>query len=344
MSESEIKLTPLIDTVQFINMSDEEYFSAKYADYISNSRLSLINPSQDGSTKRYMEGFSGQSYNPSFEFGSAVHEMVLQPEEFYLEEGISKPTAKLGATVDSILSFRKKGYSITKSIVLASNEIGYYKGKLTDNIIKKLIKEGLAYYLFLIHYTPQEDKLPIFLNVKDQVRLKDCITSIKDNKVIQKLLNPDFIFTEPINVNEGAIFMDVKAEYKGKEYILKLKAKLDNFIIDFESKTLYLNDLKTTGHYLSKFTDSFTNFHYYRQMAMYFWMLRMYVMKEYPDFTPTHFYANMLVVSTIPSHESGVFRVNVEDQKKGMEEFGYLLRCIVKTLGDERDLDLPFSL
>ena len=38
--------------------------------------------------------------------------------------------------------------------------------------------------------------------------------------------------------------MDVKAEYKGKEYILKLKAKLDNFIIDFESKTLYLNDLK----------------------------------------------------------------------------------------------------
>ena len=39
-----VKLTPLLDTIQLIEMSDEEYFSDKWADYISNSKLALINP------------------------------------------------------------------------------------------------------------------------------------------------------------------------------------------------------------------------------------------------------------------------------------------------------------
>ena len=189
-------------------------------------------------------------------------------------------TAKLGATVDAVFDFRKKGYSIMKSIRLASDKVDYYKGKLTINVLKKLIKEGINYYLYLLHYTPIEGKDPIFLNIKDQIRLKECVKSISENRIIKKLLNPDYIFTKPINVNEGTLLLNVKAEYKGKEYILKLKSKLDNFIIDFENNTLYLNDLKTTGHYVSQFSDSFTKFHYSRQMAMYFWMLRLYIKKQ----------------------------------------------------------------
>ena len=51
-----IKLTPLMETIHFVEMSDEEYFSEKYADYISNSKLALINPEQDGSPEIYLEG------------------------------------------------------------------------------------------------------------------------------------------------------------------------------------------------------------------------------------------------------------------------------------------------
>lgn len=344
MLKSDIKLTVLEDSIEFLNIDDSEYFSPKYADYISNSKLSLINPSQGGSIEKYETGFAGGSYSSALEFGSAVHELILQPESFYLEEGISKPTAKLGATVDAIFSFRKKGYSIIKSIRMASDKVDYYKGKLTINVIKKLIKEGISYYLYLLHYTPIENKDPIFLNIKDQIRLKECVKSINENRVIKKLLNPEYIFTKPINVNEGTLLVNVKAEYKGKEYILKLKSKLDNFIIDFENNTLYLNDLKTTGHYVSQFNDSFAKFHYARQMAMYFWMLTLYVKNKYPDFKPQHFYANMLVVSTIPDHQSKIYHVTTEDQKEGMNEFSYLLRCVVKLLADERDLDTEFTI
>lgn len=44
---SNVKLTPLLHTVQRLKISDEEYFSSKYRKYISNSRLKYINPDQD---------------------------------------------------------------------------------------------------------------------------------------------------------------------------------------------------------------------------------------------------------------------------------------------------------
>ena len=51
-----VKLIPLLDTIQLIEMSDEEYFSDKWAGYISNSKLALINPDQDGSLKFIKKG------------------------------------------------------------------------------------------------------------------------------------------------------------------------------------------------------------------------------------------------------------------------------------------------
>jgi len=44
---SDFTITALKDTVRKLNLSDEEYFSSEYKKYISNSKLSLINPEQD---------------------------------------------------------------------------------------------------------------------------------------------------------------------------------------------------------------------------------------------------------------------------------------------------------
>ena len=57
------------ESIQLIKMTDEEYFSEKYKDYISNSKLSLIDPTAGGSPEKYLEGFKG-SYNESFELGT----------------------------------------------------------------------------------------------------------------------------------------------------------------------------------------------------------------------------------------------------------------------------------
>ena len=56
MQNQSIKITPLLDTLHLEKIDDSEYFSEKYSNYISNSRLSLINPEQDNDPKAFFEG------------------------------------------------------------------------------------------------------------------------------------------------------------------------------------------------------------------------------------------------------------------------------------------------
>ena len=80
---NEIKISPIIDSVYREKISDKEYFSEKYKDYISNSRLGLINPEQGGNPDKCWLGFN-EDKTASLNLGSFIHCLVLQPDEFYL--------------------------------------------------------------------------------------------------------------------------------------------------------------------------------------------------------------------------------------------------------------------
>lgn len=69
MKLNEIKLTPLLDTLRLQKISDEIYFSEKYSGYVSNSRLGLLNPKQDGSPEKFFAGFKPVGYAPALEMG-----------------------------------------------------------------------------------------------------------------------------------------------------------------------------------------------------------------------------------------------------------------------------------
>ena len=332
--KEKIQIIPLLDTIRLLDISDEEYFSATYAHCISNSRLSLINPDQGGSPEKYINGFqSSSNSSDSLYFGSAVHELILQPESFEVIKNIKRPTAKLGFVIDEIIKNRQKGLSIYQSIINASNKIDYYKNKLDDKKIHNIIQNCLKYYLDVTHYV-KTDKDPIFLSERDNIRIEQCLSSLKNNRNIVNLLQPFYISIPPVICNEGTLLMDVKAIINNKEYIYTLKAKLDNFIIDFEAKTIYLNDLKTTGHILKEFPISFNSYHYYRQMSMYYWMLLIYIKKTYPDINEWKGRANMIVVSTIPEYNSGIYKVNNDQIKMGFDEFSYLLRLVVELIDE----------
>lgn len=59
-----------MDTLRLQKISDEAYFSERYANYISNSRLSLINPDQNNDPKAFFEGLSKHSkYSDALIFG-----------------------------------------------------------------------------------------------------------------------------------------------------------------------------------------------------------------------------------------------------------------------------------
>lgn len=328
-----VKLIPLFDTIQLIEMSDEEYFSEKWAGYISNSTLALINPDQDGSPQIYKEGLSKHpKYSDSLVFGSAVHELVLQPKEFAVVNNVDRPTAKMGAMADELYKtfLSNKGVVSDKDIIAASDKIDYYKGKMDSIKIENVKDKCINYWWDRRDWETEHNNLgtePIYLDPKSREKLQLCLASVEANKEVQDLLHPKGVFEEPISMNEAALFMDVKAEHEGKETILKLKGKLDNFTIDTETNEVVLNDLKTTGHWLIDFGDSFKKYHYNRQMAMYAWMLRSYVEKQY-NIKPSSLMANMLLVCTVPDYRAGVFRVTNSEIRKGFLEFKDLLQRV----------------
>ena len=328
-----VKLIPLLDTIQLIEMSDEEYFSDKWAGYISNSKLALINPDQDGSPQIYKEGLSKHpKYSDSLVFGSAVHELVLQPGEFKVADNVDRPTAKMGAMADELYRtfLSNKGVVSDDDIIAASNKIDYYKGKMDSIKIENVKDKCINYWWDRRDWESEHNNSeiePIYLDPKSREKLQLCLASVEANIEVQDLLHPKGVFEEPISMNEAALFMDVKAEHEGKETILKLKGKLDNFTIDIETNEVVLNDLKTTGHWLIDFGDSFKKYHYNRQMAMYAWMLRSYVEKQY-NIKPSSLMANMLLVCTVPDYRAGVFRVTNGEIRKGFLEFKDLLQRV----------------
>jgi len=345
MDLSKYKIQFLIETVRKEDISDEVYFSDKYKKYSSNSKLSYINPMQEGSPQKYKEGLKS-GFNSSFDLGSAVHALFLQSENFSLSNYEGKPTAKLGVFVDEMYKARKKGNTIKKSLEIASEKADYYKGKLSEKIIKTAIQKGLPYYIAMMNdlYFDEFGRSVIVLNKKQLEECKACIGNLKsNNKIYQNLFMQNFWDTCIIS-NEEALFIDVLIKLPdGQDIIIPMKLKLDNYRIDPSEKVIYLNDLKTSGKNVNYFMGgniplfdeagvkneeqwidgSFQKYHYYRQIAFYLVVLQIYLQTQ--GYTGYTYKANMAVVQTLPEYNSKLYEVPEKYIKLGMQEFKELI-------------------
>lgn len=333
MQLSEIKLTPLLDTLQLVKISDAEYFSPKYGEYVSNSRLGLLNPRQGGSPESFFTGFKDEGFISSLVIGSAVHELVLQNESFELAPALGKPTAKMGAMADELYPVWLKHPIRTSDITEASNKINYYKGKLTPDRIKQVNEQCIPYWKARKKLVSNSNKELIYLDDKSRDTVYNCTEALINNPQVQELLHPSGLIDAPISLNENALLLDVQAECpNGKTFIMHLKAKLDNFTIDLESDTVVVNDVKTIGKVVSEIDSNISKYHYSRELAMYLFLLRLYVIKEYGIENPT-MKANYLVVSTIPQYYTKVRAMTKKECYEGLHEFRTLLRYAAYQIG-----------
>lgn len=326
VSLNEIRIYPILESIRREKISDEVYFSDKYRDFISNSRLKLINPEQGGNPQIYKAGFDGYKTSSLF-LGSSIHCLVLQKDEFTLGPDLKKPTAKLGLVIDAIRFNRQKGLSIHNSIKQACETIGYYANSLNSWRITQIIKEGLFYYL----NSKSIDDNIIIASSKDRDIITKCVNNLNASREVQRVLNPTDIFGDPIpSFNEEAFFLDFKCVYQDKEHIIKFKMKADNWSIDMENKIITLNDLKTTSKFCCKFMEhSWIDFQYDRQFAGYIYVLLRYCEKEYGynsnDWTIK---ANVIVSETTADNRCQVFPVTLDMLQNGRKEFCKLLKMV----------------
>lgn len=329
MELKDIKLRPLLDTLKLTKISDEIYFSEAYKNYVSNSRLGLINPRQDGTPDKFFTGFTS-FYSPSLILGSAIHELTLQPESFELAEDLGKPTAKLGLLADELYPSYIHHPITKEDIINASNKVDYYKNKITQELVSKILEACTPYWKARQEreLDLSQDKEIIYLDTKSLEITKSCVNALKSNSQVQKLLHPEGIIQNPISENEQAILLDVEATCpNGKQFILHLKSKLDNYTIDLETNTIVVNDVKTIGKIVSEIDSNIKRFHYSREFAMYIYLLKMCAEKFY-DMKNPRIQANYLVVSTVPNFYTKVRPVTYTEICEGFHEFKTLLKYV----------------
>lgn len=334
MELKDIKLTPLLDTLRLEKISDKVYFSEKYSNYVSNSRLGLLNPRQDGNPDKF---FSGLKFTTSqaLALGSAVHELVLQPDSFELSEDVGKPTAKLGVMADELYPIFVERDVTKDDVVKASDKVDYYKGKITKDRVNDVISECSNYWTKRKERELDitQDREIIYLDNKSLEIVKSCVSALNSNKQVQNLLHPKGLLQDPISENEQAILLDVKAECpNGSEFILHLKSKLDNYTIDLETNTIVVNDIKTIGKIVSEIDNNIKKFHYSREFAMYIYLLKLCAEKFYGLVNPK-ISANYLVVSTIPNFFTKVRPVTYGEIREGFHEFRTLLKYAAYNIG-----------
>lgn len=345
MEKATIEIIP--ESIQLVRLTDEQYFSKIYGEYISNSKLGLIDPDEGGSLEKYLTGFQN-SYSESFELGSAVHAVVLQADDYKIAP-IRKPTGKLGLFADKVFNLEKtvKDISRKSAIELASKEADYYSGKLTPKRLETALEACEPYWKDRreYEYLLEEDLIDqqIYLSLPIFEKHVNCMQSIRNNVQIHSTLYPSGLIENPEVYNEYALFAEVIVTLEdGTTKRLKLKSKLDNFTVDHETQTLTLNDLKTTGKPAKFFMGnwvreeggkkvwydgSFQKYHYYRQMGMYLWILACYYKHKGINYTPK---VNIIVVETTPEFKTRICKINGTDIKRGLDEFKNLLILVAK--------------
>ena len=319
-------------------ISDEEYFT-QYPDYISNSQLKLINPAEGGSIDKFFNKEPSE-FDGSLEFGSAIHELVLQPDNFELIDYQFKPPAKLGKFIESVVEFRKQKYSIEDSIKLASKKSNYYVDKLSPKLLRTAMTKGLKYYYDLYFERIESEKSPIILSPKSYSDVYQCM-QIYNKSNLKRFIERQNITETKKNFNEEAIFVDIKVTFNdGESEIIKFKGKLDNYSVDDDEDIIILNDLKTTSKKVDSFmgykyydfenskyggyVGSFQKYHYYRQMAVYMLLLQqLYKDKSYK------YFANILTIESFgPDFNNKIYPISNAYIQKGLTEFKNLI-CMV---------------
>lgn len=327
-----IEIIPLLDTLRLQKIDDSVYFSNRYNGYISNSRLSLINPEQNGSPEKFFEGFK-PTYSEAFSLGSNIHALTLQDDLFLLVDSVDKPTAKMGALADRLYPIFLLGEITDNDIIQEAIKVDYYKGNLNEKKLSDVRTKCIPYWTSRRQFesTYNRDKELIYSDPKSRETVLNCVKALKSNKYIQDLLHPtDVLGNYLISENEQAILLDVKVIMPDKsEFILSLKAKLDNYTIDTLSNVITVNDVKTTFDIVSNFNLAIQKFHYYREMAVYCWLLSLYAKKFY-NLNKFTIKSNFLVVQTQSNYYTKVIPMTKKLFASGFNEFKYLLSLVVK--------------
>jgi len=248
---------------------ENEFYNKEFRFSYSSINLLLYSPALF--YKQYILKQKEERLDTHLVDGKVIHALILEESKFN-DNFIISPTDLPSDNVRKVINnvFYKVSKTETPNILSASSlsiygyevveellAINLHQSLKTDEqrIAKIVTDENESYWKFLCIKGTK--------TVIDQETYLRCSTSaslVKNDATASELLNG---FGKLPMLNEEFI----KVDLKGKPY--GLHGQVDNFAMDVTTRTLYINDLKTSGKTLAEFKESVEFYKYWMQAAMY---------------------------------------------------------------------------
>ena len=311
--------------------------------YLSPSAIKLLVESPKQYQERYIYGNIETKKAKYFDEGSLLHCMVLQPEELgnqFINMGVPTPSDSTKTCIDYLLGLERTAEELeeySEEIIDYLKEINLHQSLVDDKKapfltgdekrLAKIITENTKEYFRLM--VQARDKV-----IVDNVSWDKCLVkaeAIKTNPIASKLLCLD---REAEHSRT-----EIELRVTGLDFGLKYNVKgiLDHINIDTQTKTIYVNDLKTTGGLLEDFKKSYETYGYFLQAYIYS-LLGKSVVKNPDDYTVV---INFIVVDR--NNDVYCFEVTENTLKEAEARTIHLINTEIHYHISNKDFTLPYK-
>jgi len=200
--------------------------------------------------------------------GKVIHCLLLDNDSFdkqFIVSPSNLPSTNTKSVIDKL--FYEKNViegdleEHDQTILDILKEINLHQALKTDQQrIDKIITDDVKSYWNFLKEKGNKD----LLDQETLDRCKQSVDILKNNQHVNELMGltlSDFELQETFN--------EQLIEIKLKDMPFGLKGILDNIKIDYANRTVYINDLKTSGKTLKEFRESIDYYNYDLQAAIY---------------------------------------------------------------------------
>ena len=273
--------------------------------------------------------------------GRVLHCLLLEPLNFDNQFAVmtSKiPSENNKKIIDNIFrnylvnqnnTLTLEDYS--KDILTHLLTINLHQSLKTDQqrLDKILTDENNEYFEFL--------KLSLGKTVIDQIILDNCKKSldvIKANDDVRALLQLDKIQEN----DEIEVYNELIVSMSDKNLPFGFKGVLDNVVVDHNSKTIFINDLKTSGKSIQDFPESVDYYKYWIQGTIYVMLASEKFLKDKQDWN-----VQLTFIVIDKYNQVYPYQVSSESLNKWKIDFEKIVTQI-RWHYDNKQYDLPYDL
>jgi len=273
--------------------------------------------------------------------GRVLHCLLLEPANFNDQFAVmtSKiPSENNKKIIDNIFrnylvnqnnTLTLEDYS--KDILTHLLTINLHQSLKTDQqrLDKILTDENNEYFEFL--------KLSLGKTVIDETILDNCKKSldvIKANNDVRALLQLDKIQEN----DEIEVYNELIVSMSDKNLPFGFKGVLDNVVVDHNSKTIFINDLKTSGKSIQDFPESVDYYKYWIQGTIYVMLASEKFLKDKQDWN-----VQLTFIVIDKYNQVYPYQVSSESLNKWKIDFEKIVTQI-RWHYDNKQYDLPYDL